>query len=205
MNDIVYCNLFKLAYSSLDPTVKRFNFLFSRNIILRLLSRFGFLLTIYLVRFANELEAMGGAHWLAQNVNSKDVSSWNDPLGALIVGVHQLRISGWKPEECAAIENELLAWKARGLSETEGNSSFVFARVLQHLASKLVTECLNSPIILQFSSCFIHEASEDGKTIWGLRHKATLDRARRLTEEYSEALLQLFPQNVQVSIVPYSF
>lgn len=158
-----------------------------------------------MVRFANELEAMGGAHWLAQNVKSKDVSSWNDPLGALIVGVHQLRISGWKPEECAAIENELLAWKARGLSETEGNSSFVFALVLQHVASKLVTDCLNGPIILQFSSCFIHEASEDGKTIWGLRHKATLDRARRLTEEYSEALLQLFPQNVQVSIVPYSF
>ncbi|KAL6188905.1 hypothetical protein ACLB2K_040296 [Fragaria x ananassa] len=115
---------------------------------------------ILLSRFANELEAMGGAHWLAQNVKSKDVSSWNDPLGALIVGVHQLRLSGWKPEECAAIENELLAWKTRGLSETE--------------------------------------ASEDGKTIWGLRHKATLDRARRLTEEYSEALLQIFPQNVQV-------
>jgi phosphoglucan,water dikinase len=162
-------------------------------------------LTIYLVRFANELEAMGGAPWLAQNVKSKDVSSWNDPLGALIVGVHQLRISGWKPEECAAIENELLAWKARGLSETEGNSSFVFALVLQHLVCKLVTDCVNGPIILQFSPCFIHEASEDGKTIWGLRHKATLDRARRLTEEYSEALLQLFPQNVQVSIVPYSF
>ncbi|KAM5569788.1 phosphoglucan, water dikinase, chloroplastic [Rosa sericea] len=115
---------------------------------------------ILLSRFANELEAMGGAHWLAQDVKSKDVSSWNDPLGALIVGVHQLRLSGWKPEECAAIQNELLAWKARGLSETE--------------------------------------ASEDGKTIWGLRHKATLDRARRLTEEYSEALLQIFPQNVQV-------
>ncbi|XP_050372459.1 phosphoglucan, water dikinase, chloroplastic [Argentina anserina] len=115
---------------------------------------------ILLSRFANELEAMGGALWLAQDVKSKDVSSWNDPLGALIVGVHQLRLSGWKPEECVAIENELLAWKARGLSETE--------------------------------------ASEDGKIIWGLRQKATLDRARRLTEEYSEALLQIFPQNVQV-------
>lgn len=84
------------------------------------------LIIIDFVRFANELEAMGGAHWLAQNVKSKDVSSWNDPLGALIVGVHQLRLSGWKPEECAAIENELLAWKTRGLSETEGNSSFLF-------------------------------------------------------------------------------
>ncbi|PRQ38207.1 putative phosphoglucan, water dikinase [Rosa chinensis] len=133
---------------------------------------------ILLSRFANELEAMGGAHWLAQDAKSKDLSSWNDPLGALIVGVHQLRLSRWKPEECAAIENELLAWKSRGLSETEA--------------------CFQGPIILQPSSCFIHEASEDGKIIWGLGHKATLDRARRLTEEYSEALLQIFPQNVQV-------
>lgn len=39
---------------------------------------------------------------------------------------------------------------------------------------------------------------EDGSTIWGLRLKATLDRCRRLTEEYSEVLLQIFPQKVQV-------
>ncbi|XP_050141844.1 phosphoglucan, water dikinase, chloroplastic [Malus sylvestris] len=115
---------------------------------------------ILLSRFLNELDALGGAHWLAENVKSKDVSSWNGPLDALIVGIHQLSLSGWKPEECAAIENELIAWKARGLSEKEG--------------------------------------SEDGKTVWALRLKATLDRARRLTEEYSEALLQIFPQNVQI-------
>ncbi|CAN6580302.1 unnamed protein product [Malus baccata var. baccata] len=115
---------------------------------------------ILLSRFLNELDALGGAHWLAENVKSKDVSSWNGPLDALIVGIHQLSLSGWKPEECAAIENELVAWKARGLSEREG--------------------------------------SEDGKTVWALRLKSTLDRARRLTEEYSEALLQIFPQNVQI-------
>ncbi|KAF6135273.1 hypothetical protein GIB67_021635 [Kingdonia uniflora] len=42
------------------------------------------------------------------------------------------------------------------------------------------------------------EGSEDGKTIWSLRLKATLDRARRLTEEYSEVLLQIFTQRVQM-------
>lgn len=42
------------------------------------------------------------------------------------------------------------------------------------------------------------EGSEDGKIIWLLRLKATLDRARRLTEEYSEALLQIFPPKVEV-------
>lgn len=40
--------------------------------------------------------------------------------------------------------------------------------------------------------------SEDEKDIWLLRLKATLDRARRLTEEYSEALLSIFPEKVKV-------
>lgn len=63
---------------------------------------------------------MGGARWLAANVQSKNVNAWNDALGALIIGVHQLKLSSWKTEECVAIENELLAWKNRGLSEMEG-------------------------------------------------------------------------------------
>ncbi|RDX98549.1 Phosphoglucan, water dikinase, chloroplastic, partial [Mucuna pruriens] len=115
---------------------------------------------VLLSRFLNELEAMGGAHWLAANVQSKNVNSWNDPLGALIIGVHQLKLSSWKPEECGAIENELIAWSKRGLSEREAN--------------------------------------EDGKTIWTLRLKATLDRSKRLTDEYTEELLKIFPQKVQI-------
>ncbi|XP_048131411.1 phosphoglucan, water dikinase, chloroplastic isoform X2 [Rhodamnia argentea] len=42
------------------------------------------------------------------------------------------------------------------------------------------------------------EGSEDGKMIWALRLKATLDRSKRLTEEYSEALLQIFPAKVEM-------
>ncbi|CAN4120917.1 unnamed protein product [Withania somnifera] len=115
---------------------------------------------VLLSRFVNALEALGGADWLAENVTMKNVSSWNDPIGALTVGIQQLGLSGWKPEECKAIGNELLSWKDRGISENEG--------------------------------------SEDGKTIWALRLKATLDRSRRLTEEYSETLLQIFPEKVQI-------
>lgn len=48
------------------------------------------------------------------------MSAWNDSLDALIVGIHQLRLSGWKSEECSAIETELIAWKVKGLSEKEG-------------------------------------------------------------------------------------
>ncbi|CAI0397705.1 unnamed protein product, partial [Linum tenue] len=115
---------------------------------------------VLLSRFLNELEAKGGAKWLTENAELKNVSSWNDPLSSLIIGVHQLSLSGWKPKECTAIENEILAWQKTGLSGKEG--------------------------------------AEDGKMIWALRLKATLDRARRLTEEYSEALLQIFPPKVQI-------
>ncbi|XP_027189138.1 phosphoglucan, water dikinase, chloroplastic isoform X2 [Cicer arietinum] len=115
---------------------------------------------VLLSRFLNVLEVMGGAGWLAANLQSKNATSWNDPLGALIIGVHQLKLSNWKTEECGAIENELIAWSIRGLSESEGN--------------------------------------EDGKKIWTLRLKATLDRSKRLTEEYTEELLKIFPQKVQM-------
>lgn len=42
--------------------------------------------------------------------------------------------------------------------------------------------------------------NEDKKNIWALMLKATLDRSRRLTEEYSEVLLQIFPDKVQVQM-----
>lgn len=73
------------------------------------------------------LESVGGAHWLTKSVESRNISSWNDPLGALVVGIHQLGLSGWKQEESAAIENELLAWQERGLSEREGTLIIFFA------------------------------------------------------------------------------
>jgi len=49
------------------------------------------------------------AGWLAANVQSKNVNLWNDPLGAVIIGIHQLKLSGWKLEECGAFGNELIA------------------------------------------------------------------------------------------------
>ncbi|KAL7616018.1 hypothetical protein Lser_V15G02690 [Lactuca serriola] len=115
---------------------------------------------VLMSRYLNALEAGGGAQWLGENVNSKNVDSWNDPINALVVGIRQLGLSGWKLQECKAIESELLAWKERGLSEKEG--------------------------------------SEDGKRIWALRIKATLDRSKRLIDEYSEALLQIFPPKVEI-------
>lgn len=80
----------------------------------------------------NALEAGGGSQWLGENVNSKNVDSWNDPINALVLGIRQLGLSGWKLQECKAIESELLAWKERGLSEKEGAfSSFLFIYFLK--------------------------------------------------------------------------
>jgi hypothetical protein len=51
---------------------------------------------------------------------SDNGSIWDDALDALIVGIDQVRFSGWKPDECIAIGNELRSWKHKGISETEG-------------------------------------------------------------------------------------
>lgn len=65
---------------------------------------------------------MGGADQLAKDVESRNVASWNDPLDALVLGVHQVGLSGWKQEECLAIGNEILAWRERDLLDKEGYS-----------------------------------------------------------------------------------
>lgn len=114
---------------------------------------------VLLSRYINALEALGGSASLAEGLPT-NTSLWDDALDALIIGINQVCFSGWKPNECSALVNELLSWKQKGLSEFEGN--------------------------------------EDGKYIWALRLKATLDRTGRLTEEYSEALLSIFPEKVKV-------
>ncbi|KAG0485880.1 hypothetical protein HPP92_009959 [Vanilla planifolia] len=114
---------------------------------------------VLLSRIINELETLGGSSWLALGVNSKIFGPWNNSLGALIVGIRQVELSGWRFEECNAIANEVLAWKLKGLS--------------------------------------VREDSEDGKHVWALRLKATLERTRRLAEDYSDVLLQIFPDKVE--------
>ena len=42
--------------------------------------------------------------------------------------------------------------------------------------------------------------NEDGIRIWALRVKATIERARRLSETFSDLLLQIYPKNVEVSL-----
>lgn len=138
---------------------------------------------------------MGGSSWLADNVGSKNISPWAHPLVALNIGLCQVGLSGWKLEECNAIQNELLSWLQKGISDKEG----IFNSVVY-----LVQSCFF--LSLFFLNTYwmpllpidLLLGSEEGKYIWSLRLKATLDRTRRLTEEYSDALLQIFPDKVQV-------
>jgi phosphoglucan,water dikinase len=129
---------------------------------------------------------------------AQNTSIWDDALDALAIGINQVSFSGWKPEECIAIGNELLSWKEKGLSETEGAfSSQTWHEPIIHECVSLLLFSLWQPATV-LVLCL---GSEDGKYIWALRLKATLDRTRRLTEEYSEALLSIFPERVEVSLL----
>ncbi|CAF2079230.1 hypothetical protein Bca4012_090855 [Brassica carinata] len=49
--------------------------------------------------FPNALETVGGAVHLAKDVELKNLSSWNDPLDALVFRFQQVGVSGWEQEE----------------------------------------------------------------------------------------------------------
>jgi phosphoglucan,water dikinase len=40
--------------------------------------------------------------------------AWAAPLGAAVLGLRSLALSGWQPAECAAVERELAAWQDAG-------------------------------------------------------------------------------------------
>ncbi|KAI5077777.1 hypothetical protein GOP47_0007601 [Adiantum capillus-veneris] len=111
---------------------------------------------VLLSRFSNMIDAMGGSTMLDIQAKSKNLIDWNHPLGAIVLGIRHLGLSGWQQGECMAIENEIMAWQSAGMVE-----------------------------------------KEDGARIWALRLKATIERARRLSESFSDTLLQIYPNNVE--------
>ena len=52
----------------------------------------------------------GGAEGLAGQADS----GWDLPLGAVVLGVRHMGLSGYEAPECAALENELTAWQQQG-------------------------------------------------------------------------------------------
>ncbi|CAL8462111.1 g1642 [Coccomyxa elongata] len=66
---------------------------------------------VLLSRFLNLLDARGSAEGLAEARADK---AWSLPLGAAVLGVRQLGLSGWEQTECFALENEIGAWQQAG-------------------------------------------------------------------------------------------
>ncbi|KAL3145446.1 2,3-dihydroxyphenylpropionate/2,3-dihydroxicinnamic acid 1,2-dioxygenase, variant 2 [Trebouxia sp. C0009 RCD-2024] len=60
--------------------------------------------------FLNQLDHKGGAEGLAGQADS----AWDLPLGAIVLGVRHMGLSGWQGPECMALENELTAWQQAG-------------------------------------------------------------------------------------------
>ena len=56
------------------------------------------------------LGLQGGAEGLA----GQNDPAWALPLGAVVLGVRHMGLSGWQAAECMAIENELTAWQDQG-------------------------------------------------------------------------------------------
>ncbi|KAJ7532987.1 hypothetical protein O6H91_13G028200 [Diphasiastrum complanatum] len=111
---------------------------------------------VLLSRFINALNMAGGATWLAEELRTMKIEKWRHSLAATVLGIRQLGLSDWHQEECMALENELMAWQAAGITGSEKDT---------------------------------HN--------WALRLKATLDRARRLCESYTDTILHLYPESVQ--------
>ena len=52
----------------------------------------------------------GGAGGLAGATDA----GWAQPIGAAVLGIRHMGMSGWEPAECTAVENELAAWQQAG-------------------------------------------------------------------------------------------
>lgn len=60
----------------------------------------------------------GGAEGLAGQADN----AWDLPLGAIVLGVCHMGLSGWQGPECMALENELTAWQQAGDFKSTDNA-----------------------------------------------------------------------------------
>jgi phosphoglucan,water dikinase len=63
-------------------------------------------------RVLNFLEASEGE----ESLTSGTEKEWAVPVGALVLCVRHLGLSGWQPSECMALDEELTAWQKLGLA-----------------------------------------------------------------------------------------
>lgn len=93
-------------------------------------------------------------------------------IGAAVLALRQVGLSGWQQAECLCVEQELGAWQKAGL-RPKGTPG-------------------GGPV------------SPDDLRWWALRFKASLDRALRLTEGYTECLLSLYADRSKVRVLTFA-
>lgn len=65
---------------------------------------------VLLSQMQNIIDGQGGAEGLAGATDA----GWAQPIGAAVLGIRHMGMSGWEPAECTAVENELTAWQQAG-------------------------------------------------------------------------------------------
>ncbi|PRW57887.1 water chloroplastic isoform A [Chlorella sorokiniana] len=91
-------------------------------------------------RFINAIEEQGGA----QAISRGSDGGWALPIGALVLGLRHIGLSGFGAQECMAIEHELTAWqKAGGFSDRD--NALRLKATLQRL--RRLTEAYSSELM----------------------------------------------------------
>ncbi|CAG9466241.1 unnamed protein product [Pedinophyceae sp. YPF-701] len=73
---------------------------------------------VLLSRFINALEVRGGADFLG-GAHEKE---WSLPIGAMVIAMRQLGLSGLDQGECLAVEHELATWQQQGQFQERHNA-----------------------------------------------------------------------------------
>lgn len=74
---------------------------------------------ILLSRYLNDMDSSNMSAQLTQGRN--DV--WANPLGMLVLSVRHLGLSGWKPAECFALDNDISTWQKLGVAGSQVRSN----------------------------------------------------------------------------------
>jgi len=99
-----------------------------------------------LSRFINTMEARGGADHLA----SGNDGAWALPVGALVLSLRHIGLTGYNQSECMALENELMRWQqvgGFGLQDEARRMTSTLNRVLRLTESfcSVVIDSLHGP------------------------------------------------------------
>lgn len=73
---------------------------------------------VTLSRVVGHLESQGGPGALAGGSDN----AWAQPLGALVLALRNVGLSGWEWGECAALDQEIAAWQAGGKLQEKQNA-----------------------------------------------------------------------------------